>query len=333
MFRSFAVSRFSGYANVALPRAADPPSLQSLAGRTMGTTWALRFDNPSLLPLEFVRSQVETALDRVVSQMSTWEPGSEISRYNQSEPGSVHVLSPEFAAVLDRALHWASESQGAIDPTIGPLVSLWGFGAHARTPASTPTATDIEFARTHVGCQRLVLDRTKRALVQPGGVSLDLSGIAKGFAVDHVATALQAIGLNDFLMEIGGELRSMGRRPGNASWQVQIENSPAPLQIPLREMAIATSGDRWHAHEDGGQRWSHTIDPRSGRAVQHAHSSVSVLHPRCMDADALATVLTVLGPIDGFDFAQRHAVAALFVGSDDARPRIRATDAWAAHTA
>ncbi len=297
----------------------------------MGTTWSLKFDNPVMVGLDRVQTAVDAALARVVSQMSTWDADSAVCRFNRAMAGSRHLFEPEFVQVLDCALHWAEISGGAIDPTVGPLVALWGFGADAegnRSP-TWPRASDLAAARARVGWQRLAFDRTRRTLTQPGALSLDFSGIAKGFAVDHVVEALQQCGIDNLLMEIGGELRGAGRRPGGMPWQVQHDGAAGTLaRIALVDQSIATSGDRWHAHEVNGRRWSHTIDPRSGEPTRGTCASVTVMHRHCMQADALATVLTVLGPADGMAFAQRHRIAALWIDRSDALPRIQATNAW-----
>nr|WP_232076794.1 FAD:protein FMN transferase [Variovorax sp. PBL-H6] len=300
-----------GYAAAALPRRADPSSLQRLEGRTMGTTWSLRFDNPRMLALSQVRAAVEDALDRVVAQMSHWEPDSVISRFNRAPPGSRHRLPREFASVLACALDWAHASGGALDPTVAPLVACWGFGPQAA--AAAPDAHALADAAARVGWQRLCFELADASVLQPGGVVLDLSGIAKGFAVDHGVEALCALGLRDLLFEVGGELRGAGRRPGGLPWQVQVDAGDGPaLRVPLADMAVATSGDRWQVREHAGRRWSHSIDPRTGRPVGPAVAGVTVLHAQCMQADALATVLTVLGPDEGLCFADAHGIAALF---------------------
>ena len=301
----------TGYAAVPTPRAADPLRLQDLHGRTMGTFWSLRLDNPAFVSLERVRARVEAAFEQVIAQMSTWESDSDICRFNNAPAGSVHALAPEFLRVLECAMKWAVASHGAIDPTVGPLIGLWGFGAQAR-PACAPAAEELQAVQARVGWKRIEFDSDTATVRQPGGVELDFSGIAKGFAIDHACAELQALGLSDFVLEVGGELRAQGLRPGGQPWRVQIEaleNGP----LPLTDISIATSGDRWHAHEVGGRRWSHTIDPRTGQPCEHALASVSVLHPECMQADALATLLTVLGPSEGMAFAQKHELAALFV--------------------
>jgi FAD:protein FMN transferase len=329
---SFSTWRAGGYANAAVPRRADPATLQQLSGQTMGTTWSLRFDNPRMLALERVRETVETALARVIAQMSHWEPASDISRFNRAPPDSRHVLPPEFADVMRCALHWALASAGAIDPTVGPLVACWGFGPDAQE-GGLPSPEVLVEARARVGWERLAFDAVDGSLLQQGGLALDLSGIAKGFAVDHGVEALRTLGLADLLFEVGGELRGVGRRPGGQPWQVQADSELATARpVALADMAIATSGDRWHRREQGGRRWSHTIDPRNGEPITHSLASVTVLHPRCMDADALATVLTVLGPDEGLAFAERHDIAALFASHGEGPPGPCATRAWLAQT-
>lgn len=326
---SFAIWRAGGYANTAVPRPADPARLQKLAGRTMGTTWSLVFDNPAMRPHDAVLAEVNLALDTVIDQMSTWEAASHISRYNQAPAGSRHVVPEDFARVLGCALSWAEASGGAIDPTVGSLVALWGFGAHARPASSKPGEAAWAEAKSRTGWRRLDFDRGTRTLTQPGGLSLDVSGVAKGFAVDKVAEALLALGLSDFLVEIGGELRGIGVRPGAQAWRVHIDIPGEVLPpVALANMSIATSGDRWHVHEQGGRRWSHTIDPRSAEPLSSTLASVTVLHPQCMHADALATALLVLGATEGPAFAEHHRIAAVFVRRHGETHQVLATEAW-----
>jgi len=302
----------------------------------MGTTWSLRMDNRAMLAGETVRAAIERALDRVVAQMSTWDAASDICRFNGAPAGSTHVVPPEFAQVLACALQWAAASGGALDPTIGRLVALWGFGAQAHVSEGAPDPAALAQARAAAGWQRLAFDAATRTLVQPGGLWLDFSGIAKGYAVDQAAAALEALGLTDFLIEVGGELRGRGRRPGGLPWQVQVDtggDGNTLVRCALDNAAIATSGDRWHVREIDGQRLAHTIDPRSGAPVRHALAAVTVRHAHCMQADALATVLTVLGPDDGLAFADTHGIAALFAcrsgDGGDEPVQLRHSRAWA----
>ena len=326
MQAAFSPRSFSSYANQPLPRLRDPGGLHQLTGQTMGTSWSVKFGNPRLLPLDGVRTAIDAALQKVVSQMSTWEAGSDISRYNAAAAGSWHTLAPEFFEVLQCALHWARASGGACDPTVGPLVALWGFGAHAR-PRRAPAAHEVAQALAHTGWSRLDIDAARHRVLQPGGIALDLSGVAKGFAVDELARALQSLALQNFLIDIGGELYGSGQRPDGLPWRVAL---PHQGTLSLGGLAVATSGDAWHAWEQAGRRYSHTLDPRSGEPVAHALSSATVAHTSCIAADALATAVLVLGPENGMDFADTHGLAVQFVLRGAHGPTVRCSTAWAA---
>jgi thiamine biosynthesis lipoprotein len=164
-------------------------------------------------------------------------------------------------------------------------------------------------------------------VLQPGGIALDLSGIAKGFAVDQVARSLQTLALQDFLIDIGGELYGSGQRPDGLPWRVTL---PHQGTLSLNGLAVATSGDAWHAWEQAGRRYSHTLDPRSGAPVAHSLSSVTVVHTSCMNADALATAVLVLGPEDGIAFANEQGLALQLVLRGAHGPTVRCSTAWAA---
>jgi thiamine biosynthesis lipoprotein len=316
---------------------AQDGSLHSLQGATMGTTWSLRLANPGYAPLAPVQALVQHTLDAVIAQMSNWEADSCVSRFNAADAGSWQVLPPELAQVLDAALHWARACDGAYDPTVGALVSLWGFGPRTNPQAphsgQAPAQADIDRALQVCGHQRLQWLPQQRRLLQPGGLQLDLSGIAKGYAVDWVAERLRAAGWQHALLEIGGEIRAWGQKPGGQPWRVAVAGvaGDEPLVVPLGDGALASSGDHWHVFMQGGQRFSHSLDPRSGRPVAHALTSVTVYHRDCMHADALATVLTVLGPEDGWRFALQQQLAAVFhTHPDAAQPQglRRMTPAW-----
>lgn len=326
MLPNFSPRAFTAYANTAQPRLRDPGSLHQLTGQTMGTSWSVKFDNPRLLPMDGVRAAIDAALDRIIAQMSTWENNSDISRYNAAPAGSWHVLAPEFWAVLQSALHWAQASGGAYDPTVGPLVALWGFGAQAG-PRRPPAADTLAQVVARTGWARLEMDAGEQRVLQPGGLALDFSGIAKGFAVDQVAAALQALDLHNALIDIGGELSGRGQRPDGLPWRVAL---PLEGTLALKGLAVATSGDAWHAYEHAGRRYSHSLDPRSGEPVQHALSSVTVAHASCMQADALATALLVLGPQDGMALAQAQGLAAHFVLQAANGPTVLASPAFTA---
>lgn len=302
--------------------------VHGFGGASMGTTWSVqrlgqRVDTkgPRLQAL------AEQVLAEVVAQMSPWEPGSDISRFNHAPAGSRHELPPAFCAVLGCALQVAAMSEGAYDPTAGALVDLWGFGPGPRHNAPgfvPPDAAAVAAARALGGWQRLVFDGP--ALQQPGGLRLDFSAIAKGYAADLIAQRLQAAGVLSALVEVGGELVGYGNKADGQPWWVAIETpplpagvpAPAPTRLALHGLAVATSGDYRRSFFDAdGRRRPHTLDPRIGEPVSHGLAAVSVVHRSCMWADALSTAIMVLGLADGLRFAATHGVAALLVQRRD----------------
>lgn len=301
-----------------------PPAgaeLYELRGDTMGTTWSVRMAGPRGLMPDMLRMGVERQLASVIADMSTWEADSALSRFNRAEAGSWQELPPDFFTVLDYSLALAAESGGAFDPTVGPLVNLWGFGPEGKR-RTAPAAEALAAASARCGWQRLQLDEENLTALQPGAVYVDFSGVAKGFAVDKVSDYLFEQGFVNHLVEIGGELRGRGIRPDGHPWWVMLEavqENSAGIEtvIALHNLAVATSGDYRRYFIEGEQRYAHTIDPRNGRPVTHALASVTVLHPECMQADAQATVLMVLGVAEGLAYAEAHDLAALFVERRD----------------
>lgn len=281
----------------------------------MGTTWRLMAVHA---PAD-VRETVNAVLMRMVAEFSHWEAGSRIGRFNRGLLGHWHPLSPEALRVLDAAFAVHAASDGAFDPAAGVLTDLWGFGPSG--PRDTlPNAYAIGEARGMAGAGYLELDRDRRRLRRREAVQVDLSGIAKGYAVDAVAERLLAVGIEDFLIEIGGEFRGEGIKPDGQPWWVELEVPPgaalAPLRIALHGLSVATSGDYQRFFEQDGRRYPHSIDPRTGWPIDNQVVSVSVLHREAMLADAWATALTVLGPA-GMALAEQQGLAAHMVTRED----------------
>ncbi len=305
-----------------------------LGGETMGTTWAVKFVAAKDRPLQPVQRAVEGVLDAVVSQMSTWIADSDISRFNRAPVGTWQRLPAEFHDVLQYALTVARATGGAFSPAIGELARLWGFGPSGQRLMG-PDSQSIAAALVRSDWRRLKLTGEGFA-IQPGGIGLDLSGVAKGYAVDCVTDALQRLGFRSHLVEIGGELRGAGTKPDGTPWWVELEHpEPASGQLPetlvaLHGLAVATSGDAQRYFVRDGRRLSHTIDPRTGHPVPDRIASVTVLHRRCMCADALATALTVLGPDGGIDYAETCGLAARFILRRKRGLEERVTTAFAA---
>ena len=301
------------------PRPPPLGAVHALAGRTMGTTWSVRLVGTARLDLPALDAGIRRELDLIVGQMSHWEPGSDLGRFNHAPAGTWQTLPAPFMEVLQYALSVAAASDGAYDPSAGALVDLWGFGAQGRYDEpgfQPPDDPAVAAARSQCGWQRLQLDATGCRARQPGGLRLDLSAVAKGYAVDHVARHLDALGIQDHLVEVGGELRGTGLKPDGQPWWVQLEPVEGHAEetvLALHGLSVATSGDYRRVFQHGGMRHSHTLDPRSGRPITHGAARVTVLHRDCMAADALSTALTVLGPDAGLDWATQRGLAAVFV--------------------
>ncbi|WP_082664986.1 FAD:protein FMN transferase [Sphingopyxis sp. H115] len=275
----------------------------------MGTNWSLQAVSPPATTACGVRA----AFDRVVRQMSQWEIGSDLSRFNRAAPGVWHEVAGDLAQVVEAALGIARASDGAFDAGMGRLTDAWGFGRGGpvdRVPRDTDVAADrsIEF------------DAATQRLRRGEGAALDLSGIAKGYAVDLAADWLLGAGVRHFLLEVGGELRGAGLRPDGHPWWVDVEPPPlssaAPWRVALHDLSVATSGNYRRGFSASGQYYSHSFDPRTGRPIVNGVTSVTVLHRRCMMADGWATALTVLGPQAALALADAQGLAACVVACD-----------------
>lgn len=303
---------------LALSACERPSEPITFTGATMGTVWTVRV---SALPVGVsgpeLRAQIEALLDQVNAEMSTYRSDSVISAFNRAASGERIELPAGFAAVLAEALYWAEMTDGAFDPTAGPLVNLWGFGPPDRRD-QVPGETEIAEARARVGWQQLDFRSGDQALVQPGGVRLDLSAIAKGWGVDVVAEHLLRSGVPGFLVEIGGDLRTHGRRPDGAPWRVAIER-PIPGTrelhdvINVHEIAITTSGDYRNFFKADGRRFSHLIDPRTGFPIAHATVSVTAAAAHASTADVIATALSILPIDEAWALATEHDLAVLWL--------------------
>lgn len=272
-----------------------------LGGSALGTTWTVKYAEKEAAEAE-VKAAVDEALRAVDEAMSTWRSDSELSRLRAID--GPMVVSESTHEVVASALEVASASGGAFDPTVQALVELWGFQGARRQ--DLPSEEALEAARAQVGWERVRLGRNDdgQPWIDDGGTSLDLSAIAKGYAVDRVSHALSRLGLANHMVEVGGEVRAHGGGPSGAGWRLGIDR-PEPGGLPghrleavvrLTNSALATSGNYRNAYEIDGKRVVHTFDPRVGRPVESPVASATVVAPDCTTADAWATALMVLGP-------------------------------------
>jgi thiamine biosynthesis lipoprotein len=316
---------------------APPPATPyaSLAGATMGTTWSVKIAGAEIADEEraALADAVQSELDTVVVLMSTWEPESEISRFNDLRSTEPFRISTGTGAVLATALETSRISNGAFDVTVGPLVDAWGFGRSERR-SNSPSAAEIDALRRRVGWQRLELDLGFGTLrKQHAEIEVDLSAIAKGYGVDRVGARLLALGHPHWLVEVGGELRAAGHKRDGTAWRVAIERPDVTgraihLSLDLNDGAMATSGDYRNFYEDDGERISHTLDPRTGRPISHGLASVTVLDETAMRADALATAINVLGPEAGYALAEELELAVHLIVRADGGFETRSTPAF-----
>lgn len=277
---------------------------------------------------------IESALQRVDGKMSTYKPDSELSRLNAAPAGAPISVSEETFDVFRLAQQVNAESGGAFDVTVGPLVNAWGFGPPDQVEA--PNDDQLATLLALTGADKLTLDAVNHSITKAAdGVYCDLSAIAKGYAVDQVCDALAALGHADFMVEVGGEVRTAGLNASGQPWRIAIEK-PVDQErvihglVGLTNKSLATSGDYRNFYEVEGRRISHTINPKTGRPVDHSLASASVIHPDCALADAYATALMVLGPEAGLAFAEKQGLAVLLIlHGDDGHFTTRQTAAFA----
>jgi FAD:protein FMN transferase len=286
-------------------------TIQVVLGRKISS---IRYD---ALQVKLTRD-IGKIIDGIVERMSVRSPASEIYRFNHFQGNGWFPVSADTARVVSHALKISERSGGAFDITMGPLIAIWGFRAEQKS-GIIPADSEIEEALRRVGYRNLRARIFPPALKKENpGICCDLSAIAKGFAVDRVAEYLESIGYRRYLVEIGGEIRSRGKNHLRQAWTVGIEMPDSDgmgilKAVRLGKNAVATSGDTHIYFEKGGTRYAHTIDPATGRPLSHNLASVSVIHSSCMEADALATAILVLGPEKGYEFALESKRPALLV--------------------
>jgi thiamine biosynthesis lipoprotein len=254
--------------------------------------------------------------------MSTWRADSELSLFNQRSDQSEWIaVSNGLFEVLKKAEEISMMTEGAFDVTIGPVVNLWGFGPQAR-PEQIPSEESLAESLAATGFEKLELRASPPAVRATPSQYVDLSAIAKGYAVDAVARFLESEGIEAYLVEIGGEVRVSGRKPGGSTWRLAIEQPVSEGRevnrvVALESRAMATSGDYRNYYESDGRRYSHTIDPETGKPISHKLASVTVIADDCMTADGLATGLNVMGYERANELAVRENIPAYFIVRTD----------------
>ncbi len=302
------------------PGLAAGPRRLALSGPTMGSRWtAVTWTDRDPDP-EALAARLQAAVDRVDAEMSTWRAESDLQRLNATPVGEWRALPNGLMTVLAAGLAIGRQSEGAFNIGVGDLVTACGFGGGRRTPDGARLA-DLLGRIPFDPPRTLELDLAGHRARRLAPLSLDLSGIAKGFGVDELARVMTEAGLSSFLVGIDGEMRAAGEKPDGRPWAVAHEKPVAGERAILGVLAIsgaavATSGSYRHQADIGGRTVSHTMDPATGRPLENGLVSVTVLAGTCMEADAWATALMVAGPVKGPQLARRRGLAALFVEAD-----------------
>jgi FAD:protein FMN transferase len=337
--RRFAVSYVAGSVLIAtalLAASCSPNEARReivLRGHTMGTDWLIR----CVVPVSFrndvvVGNRVETRLSRVNSLISGYADDSEILRFNRSRSTDWFTVAPETASVVAQAQKVSEASNGALDITIAPALRMWGFGPGAQYNGIVD-GSELQEIRNRVGYRRVEVRTDPPALRKEiPDVEVDLSAVGEGFGVDEVSRELEACGCSGHLVEIGGDLLVRGRKADGSIWQIGIEKPDlaertATRTLHVTDMAVATSGVYRNFRQNGKSRRPHILDGRTLKPVEHELLSVTVMADSCLEADARATALLVLGPDEGYRIARENKIAALLVYGKD-RLRWLETPAW-----
>ncbi len=291
-------------------------SLEILGGPTMGSTWSIKYIRHAGLPAPaVVRAEVETILADVDRQLSTYRSDSDIERFNQLPANACRKMPSSVLELVRVGEQLSSQSDGSFDLTVEPLLNLWGFGPQAREE-KVPTEQALAEVRRRVGHRHLRIEGDD--LCKDAAVEVDFNSIAAGYAVDKIAVKLEAMGIHNYLAEATGELKAAGRKLDGSPWRIALEEPRDDQQVAERIVAIdgyglSTSGDYRNYFVQGGQRFSHTFDARTGAPISNALASVTVIHPSALMADGLSTLLLILGPERGWDYAEKHDIGAFFV--------------------
>jgi thiamine biosynthesis lipoprotein len=295
------------------------PEALVLSGPTMGTTYTVRVvDAPKPIDGVAVRKAIDEVLARIDREMSGYRPDSEIERFNASRSTDWFEVSPEVAEVVWIALDVSAQSNGAFDVTVAPLVEAWGFASGER-PTSLPDEATLAALRARVGYDKLHVRRDRPALRKDiPDLSINLNGIAPGYAVDRLAERLQSMQIDNFLIDIGGEVRAHGRNVRRAPWRIAVEHPTDTAQTPyaivqLKDRAVTTSGEYRSYYVREGRRYSHTIDPRTARPIEHDLASVVVIGTTSGHIDAWSTAYNVLGADAGLDLATKRGMPVMFI--------------------
>lgn len=292
-----------------------------ITGATMGTTYLVKFLPQPNLPIKStMQTHIDALLEGVNNEMSTYRKDAKLSQFNAQKSTKPFPVSPDLSKVIVEAIRINDLSRGALDVTLGPLVNLWGFGPEGR-PEKVPSDEEIAKRRAMTGIHFLTVGKD-HIIKTKSTLYVDLSSIAKGFAVDKLSLYMFDLGIQNFMIEIGGELQLNGMNAYGNPWRIAIEKPSSGDQrvqeiIAPGDMGMATSGDYRNYFEENGVRYSHTIDPKTGKPITHKLASVTVLNKSCMTADALSTAFMVMGVEKALELANKEDIPAFFIVKTD----------------
>lgn len=293
----------------------------TITGKTMGTYYNVKIRSDKID--NFLQTEIQELLDRIVAQNSIFDADSEISIINKNSENEWIPLSEDMSLIMKKAYSIYKDSNGGFDPTVGAIIELWGFGK--KKISRIPKEEEIKEVLKYTGFNKVSFSKDYTMIKKTNAnTQINLSGIVKGFGVDRVAEFLLSKGYKDFIIEIGGEVRAHGSRvDGGNGWNLAIL---APIKgksinyniLAIKDYSAATSGDYRNYYTVDGDVFSHTIDPKTGKPVVADISSVTVLHKNCMEADALATAIITMGKEKGLKFANNKGLEAIiFVKNKD----------------
>jgi len=294
-------------------------TLERFDGPTMGSHYSIQYVRHSATPgPKAVQAEVESILAEVDRQFSTYRSDSNVERFNALPANSCQIMPGPILDLVQVGEQLSVQSDGSFDLTVEPLLNLWGFGPQSREE-QVPSAEALTLVRQRVGHGHLRIDGDR--LCKDAAVEVDFNSIAAGYAVDRIAARLQALGIDSYLAEATGELKAVGRKPDGSAWRIALEEPRDDRQVAERVIevngyGVSTSGDYRKYFEQGGKRYSHTFDARTGAPVLHNLASVTVIHPSALMADGLSTLLLILGPERGWDYAEKHGIGVFFVVRD-----------------
>ena len=319
-------------------RAAEPVAkVRTIQGRAQGTTYSIKFwgEGDRGADAEAVQKGIDEVLARVDRQFSTYRTDSEISRFNRAPAGEWFPVSDEVAFIVHMSKAWSETTGGALDVTVAPALALWHFGPRGKTGGTLkpPTDEQLQSAMARIGSRHLSARQSPPAIRKDvEGLQLDLSALVPGYTVDRLCDRMLDSGYLNVMAELGGEVHAFGERPDGRYWRVGVERPPRDEDspagggiarvVPLDDMALTTAGDYRITRAEDGKRYTHIIDPRTGRALVYRGACVTVLAESALAADAMDTALMVMGPDVGYQWCVEHKVAAHFQKRDEKSSRV-----------